>query len=384
MGYTLDEITNDITGVTKASFEPTIDYVVVKIPRFAFQKFRGADPTLTTQMKSVGEVMAIGRTFKEALHKVIRSLEVDRYGLVSVHGLDHGLPSVETRAEIQSKITNALRTPRPDRLWHLADGIRLGMSLDDIYALTHIDYWFLDQIREIIELEQRLSQVKSPGQQNQRLDADLLCEAKQLGFSDHRIAQLTGYDLTQIASWRKAPDETARRQSLRAGQIIRHLREFVTRGETEKAPEDIRKLVEEAGALALVGSRERGVRSVFDFGPGADLVMVDRVQIQQVLTNLMRNAMEAMRDCDRRESCGADRLGRRRPGGRRGLRYRAGHFRGSRSPPLQALRHHQARRHGGGTVDLKAYCGSASRRDIGEPKPERRRHFPLHAACARR
>src|SRR5207342_52417 len=185
VGYTLDEITNDITRVTKASFEPTIDYVVVKMPRFAFQKFPGADSTLTTQMKSVGEAMAIGRTFKEALHKVIRSLEVDRYGLVSVHGLDHGLPSVETREEIQSKITNALRTPRPDRLWHLADGIRLGMSLDDIYALTHIDYWFLDQIREIIELEQRLSQVKSPGQQNQRLDADLLCEAKQLGFSDH-------------------------------------------------------------------------------------------------------------------------------------------------------------------------------------------------------
>ena len=184
------------------------------MPRFAFQKFPGADSTLTTQMKSVGEAMAIGRTFKEALHKVIRSLEVDRYGLVSVHGLDHGLPSVETRAEIQSKITNALRTPRPDRLWHLADGIRLGMSLDDIYALTHIDYWFLDQIREIIELEQRLSQVKSPGQQNQRLDADLLCEAKQLGFSDHRIAQLTGYDLTQIASWRKAPDETERRPQL--------------------------------------------------------------------------------------------------------------------------------------------------------------------------
>ena len=214
VGYTLDEITNDITRVTKASFEPTIDYVVVKMPRFAFQKFPGADSTLTTQMKSVGEAMAIGRTFKEALHKVIRSLEVDRYGLVSVHGLDHGLPSVETRAEIQSKITNALRTPRPDRLWHLADGIRLGMSLDDIYALTHIDYWFLDQIREIIELEQRLSQVKSPGQQNQRLDADLLCEAKQLGFSDHRIAQLTGYDLTQIASWRKAPDETERRPQL--------------------------------------------------------------------------------------------------------------------------------------------------------------------------
>ena len=111
---------------------------------------------------------------------------------------------------------------------------------------------------------------------------------------------LRDMDDALAARMREALEETAR-QSLRAGQIIRHLREFVTKGETEKAPEDIRKLVEEAGALALVGSREHGVKSVFDFGPGADLVMVDRVQIQQVLTNLMRNAMEAMRDCDRRE-----------------------------------------------------------------------------------
>ena len=111
---------------------------------------------------------------------------------------------------------------------------------------------------------------------------------------------LRDMDDALAARMREALEETAR-QSLRAGQIIRHLREFVTKGETEKAPEDIRKLVEEAGALALVGSREHGVRSVFDFGPGADMVMVDRVQIQQVLTNLMRNAMEAMRDCDRRE-----------------------------------------------------------------------------------
>ena len=111
---------------------------------------------------------------------------------------------------------------------------------------------------------------------------------------------LRDMDDALAARMREALEETAR-QSLRAGQIIRHLREFVTKGQTEKAPEDIRRLVEEAGALALVGSREHGVRSVFDFGPGADMVMVDRVQIQQVLTNLMRNAMEAMRDCDRRE-----------------------------------------------------------------------------------
>src|SRR5262245_63243949 len=102
--YTLVAITHDITGVTKASFEPSIDYVVVKMPRFAFQKFRGADPTLTTQMKSVGEAMAIGRTFKEALQKVIRSLEVDRFGLVSLHGLDHGVPAGVNREELTARI----------------------------------------------------------------------------------------------------------------------------------------------------------------------------------------------------------------------------------------------------------------------------------------
>src|SRR3712207_1219680 len=126
VGYTLDEITNDITRVTKASFEPTIDYVVVKIPRFAFEKFPGADPTLTTQMKSVGEVMAIGRTFKEALHKAVRSLETDRPGLVALHGLDREPnPSGERREEVRENIEEALRAPHPDRLWHLADALRV-------------------------------------------------------------------------------------------------------------------------------------------------------------------------------------------------------------------------------------------------------------------
>src|SRR5829696_8172623 len=116
-GYTPD----DITGVTKASFEPTIDYVVVKLPRFAFQKFKGADPTLTTQMKSVGEVMAIGRTFKEALHKAIRSLELDLPGLVSRLGIDRGIPPEFNRQAAVEKVRLTLRTPLPERLWHLAD-----------------------------------------------------------------------------------------------------------------------------------------------------------------------------------------------------------------------------------------------------------------------
>ncbi|MEK7337612.1 MAG: carbamoyl-phosphate synthase large subunit, partial [Nitrospirota bacterium] len=145
IGYTLDEITNDITGVTKASFEPTIDYVVVKIPRFAFQKFKGADPTLTTQMKSVGEVMAIGRTFKESLQKAIRSLELDLNGLASRVGIDRGIPAKFNRAETVEKIRRTLKTPLPERLWYLADGIRLGFTNDELFAITKIDPWFLEQ-----------------------------------------------------------------------------------------------------------------------------------------------------------------------------------------------------------------------------------------------
>jgi len=186
VGYTLDEITNDITRVTKASFEPTIDYVVVKIPRFAFEKFPGADPTLTTQMKSVGEAMAMGRTFKEALHKALRSLETDRHGLVSLRGLDRGVLEDASQAEILEQVYMALRTPHPDRLWHLADAMRLGIATDELYALTHVDPWFLAQVRELIEFEQRLI-AAAPS-----LDLALLWQAKQLGFADRRIAQLTG------------------------------------------------------------------------------------------------------------------------------------------------------------------------------------------------
>ncbi len=210
VGYTLDEITNDITRVTKASFEPTIDYVVVKIPRFTFEKFPGADPTLTTQMKSVGEAMAIGRTFKEALQKAVRSLEVDRSGLLSFQGLDRGMPAGLNREESVDKVRSLLRTPHPDRLWHLADAMRLGMPLQDLFALTKIDPWFLDQIHEVVEFEQHLLETsrkwqatsnKSSSLQLAGLSAcvaDLLREAKQLGFSDDRLALLTGLDKNEV------------------------------------------------------------------------------------------------------------------------------------------------------------------------------------------
>ncbi|HEV8539846.1 MAG TPA: carbamoyl-phosphate synthase large subunit [Nitrospiraceae bacterium] len=203
VGYTLDEITNDITRVTKASFEPTIDYVVVKIPRFTFEKFPGADPTLTTQMKSVGEAMAIGRTFKEALQKAVRSLEVDRSGLVSMQGLDRGIPAGTTRDELAGRVRDALRTPHPDRLWHLADALRLGLPVEELFALTKIDPWFLLQIRDIVEFERRLIENGAAAGDGQ-FDEDLLHEAKQFGFSDERISQLLGIEKGTLRTWRSA------------------------------------------------------------------------------------------------------------------------------------------------------------------------------------
>ena len=203
VGYSLDEITNDITGVTKASFEPTIDYVVVKIPRFAFQKFPGADPTLTTQMKSVGEVMAIGRTFKESLQKAIRSMEVDQFGFSSKMGLDLGIPSDLNREEAVEQVRKAVRTPLSDRLWRLADGMRLGMTNQELFGLTKIDPWFLEQVRELVEFERRV--VAERGLSGATgLNPELLLEAKALGFSDERLAQLLGVEQHTVRGWRLA------------------------------------------------------------------------------------------------------------------------------------------------------------------------------------
>ncbi len=172
VGYTLDEIRNDITRVTPASFEPAIDYCVVKFPRWAFEKFPEADPTLTTQMKSVGEVMAIGRTFKEALQKAIRSLEQDRWGLTL------GRP-VE-----RDELTRLMRVPTPDRLFAIGDAYRAGFTTAEIHALTQIDPWFLDGLREIVAFEPEIAA-------SAMTDADVMRRAKQLGFADRRIAELT-------------------------------------------------------------------------------------------------------------------------------------------------------------------------------------------------
>jgi len=200
VGYTLDEITNDITGVTKASFEPTIDYVVVKIPRFAFQKFKGADPTLTTQMKSVGEVMAIGRTFKESLQKAIRSLELDLNGLVSRLGLDRGTPEGFDRRGAIERIRQQLRTPVPERMWQVADAIRLGLTNEDLFTLTRIDPWFLEQLRDLIRFESAL--VAQAGPTGMAIDDGVLRRAKELGFSDERIGQLIGVPASSVRTQR--------------------------------------------------------------------------------------------------------------------------------------------------------------------------------------
>jgi carbamoyl-phosphate synthase large subunit len=173
VGYTLDEIKNDITRETPASFEPVLDYCVVKFPRWAFEKFPEADPTLTTQMKSVGEAMAIGRTFKEALQKAIRSLEQDRWGLT----LD--------RPASEDELRRLLRVPTPERMFAIGDAFRAGMTTAEIHQLTKIDPWFLENMREIVAYEAEITRAGLG-------DAAVIRGAKELGFADRRIAQLTG------------------------------------------------------------------------------------------------------------------------------------------------------------------------------------------------
>ena len=182
VGYTLDELDNDITGgATPASFEPTIDYVVTKIPRFAFEKFPGSEPTLTTAMKSVGEVMAIGRNFQESLQKALRSLETDLTGLddYQFEGLGEG--------DDKNVIREALGTPTPDRLLKVAAAMRLGVSHEKIHASCKIDPWFLQQIQAIVDMEQRVKDHGLPQEAGQ------LRMLKMMGFSDSRLAELAGF-----------------------------------------------------------------------------------------------------------------------------------------------------------------------------------------------
>ncbi|MEH2314385.1 MAG: carbamoyl-phosphate synthase large subunit [Nostoc sp.] len=189
VGYTLDEIKNDITKKTPASFEPTIDYVVTKIPRFAFEKFPGSEPVLTTQMKSVGEAMAIGRTFNESFQKALRSLETGRAGW----GCDKAekLPSGE-------QIRAQLRTPNPDRIFAVRHALQQGMTIEEIYELTGIDRWFLDKFQQLLDVEKFLK--RTPLQQ---LTKEQLYEVKRDGYSDRQIAYATKTTEDEVRAYRK-------------------------------------------------------------------------------------------------------------------------------------------------------------------------------------
>lgn len=191
VGYTMDELENDITGgATPASFEPSIDYVVTKIPRFAFEKFPGANNVLTTAMKSVGEVMAIGRTFQESLQKALRGLETGLTGLDEI-----SIPNIEDGDE-KSAIRAAIGTPTQDRLRMVAQAMRFGMPLDEIHAACKIDPWFLEQMAEIVAMEERVREHGLPQ------DAENMRKLKAMGFSDSRLAGLTRKDAKDVAKLR--------------------------------------------------------------------------------------------------------------------------------------------------------------------------------------
>src|SRR5437588_1940369 len=183
VGYTLDELDNEITRITPASFEPTIDYVVTKMPRFTFEKFPGAEPALTTSMKSVGEAMAIGRSFAESVQKALRSMEtgLDGFNEVAIEGVEGAAPD-----DVKAAVKAALAKPSPDRLLLIAQAYRHGLTTAEIHAACRYDSWFLDQVREIVEVEERVRRDGLPS------DATALLRLKQMGFSDARLARLVG------------------------------------------------------------------------------------------------------------------------------------------------------------------------------------------------
>ena len=196
VGYTLDEIPNDITKETPACFEPAIDYCVVKIPRFTFEKFPSADPTLSVSMKSVGEVMAIGRTFKEALQKGLRSLEIKKMGLESI--LFNDLANIKVDNGVLDKIYQKLRTPNAERIFYIGDAFRANIALEKIYEFTKIDRWFLHNIKEIIDLEKEILENKA------HITKEILTSAKSFGFSDRQLARLLNKKEQDLYKLRKS------------------------------------------------------------------------------------------------------------------------------------------------------------------------------------
>ncbi len=216
LGYTLDELPNDITRETSACFEPSIDYVVVKIPRWAFEKFPGADPTLMTQMKSVGEVMAIGRTFNEALQKALRGLEIGRFGLgADGKGMHYDRMS-------RDELCQSLANPHPDRLFQIRSALRAGFTLEELFEITSIDPWFLRHVEEIVQAQDELALYHPKRRQHEtsnqkggedaeprgngleNVEPEILRAAKRMGFSDRQIGVLMGADDDEVRERRKA------------------------------------------------------------------------------------------------------------------------------------------------------------------------------------
>lgn len=240
VGYTLDELKNDITGgATPASFEPTIDYVVTKVPRFAFEKFPQANDRLTTQMKSVGEVMAIGSTFQESIQKALRGLETGKDGFT---------PISNDREEIVHEISEA----GPERIFYVADAFRIGMTLDEVHQMTDIDMWFLVQIKELVDIEKRVAQVKL-----EDITKEEMLFVKKKGFSDKRLASVLGV---------KEADVRRRRHALDVHPVYKRVdtcaAEFETRtaymystyqDECEAMPTDRRKIMVLGGGPNRIG-----------------------------------------------------------------------------------------------------------------------------------
>jgi carbamoyl-phosphate synthase large subunit len=259
VGYTLDEIPNDITRVTPASFEPTIDYCVVKMPRFAFEKFPETDPTLTTQMKSVGEAMAIGRTFKEALQKAMRSLETGHYGFES--------PVLEgqTATEIEATLRAKLRTPHAERLWYIAEALRRGMTVETVAQLTQIDPWFLAHIQQIVAYEGEIQRSAVPGAAGLlALPHTALVRAKQYGFADMRIAALLTQGNGQVQqaaqrlrAWRQQQQITAtfQRVDTCGAEFVAHTPYLYSTYERscEAAPQAVKKIMILGGGPNRIG-----------------------------------------------------------------------------------------------------------------------------------
>ncbi len=252
VGYTLDEVTNDITRETPACFEPSIDYVVTKIPRFTFEKFPAADATLTTQMKSVGEVMSIGRTFKESFQKAIRSLEI------GVSGFDSRMFELgsETRRALTGKeqqlLLEKLRVPNADRLWYIGDALRSGMSVEEIQKHTAIDPWFLHNIRQIIEKEEELKSLTLAD-----VSVAVLREAKQYGFSDKFLSKLwrCSEDEVRELRWKLGVRPVYKRVDTCAAEFVAYTPYMYStyEEECEAAPTDRKKIMILGGGPNRIG-----------------------------------------------------------------------------------------------------------------------------------